>query len=153
MDPGLADAAVRAAYAYVLVAATESTHGVPLKVRQGHHGIVVQQILAHGHLLEPLAAFHWQEGRALCIHDIHRAEGPAIYLESLAMLFSGVAVTFVIGICFDNVRVRQIPFHQGLHPFAGDDVRAVLLARMQFDTHAAFDLAIHLLISLDEAFC
>ena len=69
------------------------------------------------------------------------------------MLLGGIAVALVIGIGLDYVGTFQVLLHQGFHPFAGDDVRAVLLAGVELHSHAAFDLAIHLLISLDEAFC
>ena len=149
--PRLADSAIRAAYAYVLVAAAEAAHGVALEVSEGDHGIIVKQVLAYGHLLEPLAAVNGQKGRALGIHDVHGAEGPAIHLQCLAMLLGGVAVTLVIGVGLDYVGALQVLLHQGFHPFAGDDVGAVLLARVELDAHAAFDLAIDLFIGLDQA--
>ena len=149
--PGLPDATVGAADAYVLVAAAETAHGVALEVSESDHGIVVQQVLADGHLLEPLAAVYRQKGRALGIHDVHGAEGPAVHLQCLAMLLGSVAVAFVIGIGLDYVGALQVLLHQGFDPFAGDDVGAVLLARVKLDAHAAFNLAIDLFIGLDQA--
>ena len=151
MYPGLPDATVGAADAYVLVAAAESSHGVALEVSEGYHGIVVQQVLADGHLLEPLAALHGKQRGAVLVHDVDGAEGPAVHLERLSVRFGGVAVTFVVGVGFDDVRAFQVFLHQGFHPFAGDDVGAVLLAGVKFHAHAAFNLAVHLLVGLDEA--
>ena len=87
--------------------------------------------------------------RALGIHDVHGAEGPAVHFQSLAMLLGSIAVTLVVGIGLDYVSALQVLLHQGFDPFAGDDVRAVLLARVEFDSHAAFNLAVDLLVSLD----
>ena len=69
------------------------------------------------------------------------------------MLWCGVAVTIVIGVSLDDVGIFQVFLHQCLHPFARNDVRAVLLAGVQFYAHAPRNLSVHLLVSLYESLC
>ena len=141
VDHLLADPAVGAADADVLVAAAEAAHGVALEVGQHNKGIVVGKGLAHGHVVEPLAAIHGQIHSALGVGDVHRAEGPAIDLQGLAVLFGGVAVALIEGVGLDDGSLRQVALHQLLHPLVGDDVRTVLLAGVQLDGYLAPDFA------------
>ena len=67
------------------------------------------------------------------------------------MLLGGVAVAFVVGVRFDNVCVGQVLRDEFLHPGGRDDVRAVLLAGVQFHTDAAANVCRHLLVGVDQA--
>lgn len=106
---------------------------------------------AHGHLGEPLAALDRQHHGAILVHDVHRAEGPAVHLEGFAVLLGGVAVAFIIGVGFHNVGVGQVVFNQRLHPGAGDDVGTVLFAGVRLDRHLAGQAAPDLLKRLAQA--
>ena len=151
VDPGLAHAAVGAADADVLVAAAEAALGVALEMGQRHHGVIVDQMASHGHLVEPLAADDRQRKGVFLVDDVHRAEGPAIDLDGFSVGLRGVAVALVVGVRLDDRRFRQVLLDQGFHPFARDDVRAVLLAGVELDAHAALDVAAHFLIRGDES--
>ena len=131
MDHFLTDAPVRAADADVFVAAAEAALGVALEVGQDHHGIVIFQVGTHKHPGEPFAALDGEGVCALLVHDIHRAEGPAVDLQRLPVLLGGVAVSRIIGVGLHDGGIMDRALHQGPHPVPGDDVGAVLLAGVQ----------------------
>jgi len=91
----------------VLVGAAKAPHGVALEVGHGQEGVIVQQILPHGHLREPLAALHREHHGAVLVQDVHRAEGPAVDLQGLSVLFCCVAVAVVIGVGLQNGGLGQ----------------------------------------------
>ena len=107
VNPFLADAPVRAADADILVRAAEAAHGVPLEMGQREERIVVQKILADGHLLEPLAVRHGEQRGALGVHNVYGREGPAVRLESFPVVFRRVAPVIVVGVRLDDGGVRQ----------------------------------------------
>ena len=148
VDPCLADAAVRTADADVLVGAAEAALHVTLEMGQGQHGVVVQQIFAHGHLREPLSAFHRQKRGAVLVQDVHRGEGPAVHFQSLPVVFRGVAVAVVVGVGLDDGSLRETLRDQLLHPGAGDDVRSLGFAGVELDAHAAGKVCADLVIDL-----
>ena len=123
MDHLLADTAIRAADADVLVGATEAAHRVALEVREHEQRIVIQEMRADGHLREPLAALDGQHGRAGLIHDIDGREVPAVDGQRLPVLLRRVAVTLIVGIRLDDLRLRQILRDELLDPRPRDDVR------------------------------
>ena len=106
---------------------------------------------AHRHAVEPLAAPNGQGQGVLLIHDVHGTEGPSVDLQSPAVLLSGVAVADIVGIGLDNSGVGDIFLNQLLHPGARDNVRAVLLAGMQFHGHTAHDVAAYCLVGLPQS--
>ena len=151
VDPGLADAAVSAADADVLAAAAETSLGMSLEMGENDHRVVVGDVAAHRHAVEPFAAFHRQGQGVLLVHDVHGAEGPSVDLQSPAVLLGGVAVADIVGIGLDNSGIRDIFLNQLLHPGARDNVRAVLLAGMQFHGHTAHDVAAYRLVGLSQS--
>ena len=56
----------------------------------------------------------------------------------------------VVGVGLDDVGLWQVLVHQRLHPFTGDDIRAVLLTRVQLYTHVSRNISAYLLIGIDE---
>ena len=152
VDPGFADAAVGAADADVLVGTAETALGVALEVGEGDHGIIVEQVVAHGHGLEPLATLHGDRHHALFVHDVDGAEGPAVDFQGLTVLLGRVAVALVVGVGLDDVGIGEVLLHQGFDPFARNDVGAVLFTGVELDAHAAGNLAIDFLVGLDKTF-
>ena len=102
VDFSFADAAVGAANAQVLIRSAEAAHGVALEVGKREHRVVVQHMGAHVHFIKPLAAGNGQGSNTFFVHDVYRAERPAVVGDGFAMLFGGVAVAFVIGVGFDD---------------------------------------------------
>ena len=137
VDLLLADAPVGTADADVLVAAAEATHGVALEVGQHQERVIVQHALAHVHLLKPLAALDGERGHAVLVGDVHRAEGPAVDGQGLAVLLGGVAAALIIGVGLDDGGFGQARSEQLLHPGAGDDVGSLSLAGVELDRHLA----------------
>ena len=105
---------------------------MPLKVREDQHRIVIDDMAAHRNFLEVLAAFNWQIHRSLSVHDVNRAEGPAVDFKGLEVILGGVAVAVIEGVRFDNRALRDACL-QGLHHFARQDVGTVTLAGMELN--------------------
>ena len=106
---------------------------------------------AHRHLVKPLAANDGQRHGVFLVKDVNGAEGPAVDLQRLAVQLGGEAVALVVGVGLDDVGTLQVLLNEGLHPFARDDVGAILLARVQFHAHAALNHFVHLLVGHDQA--
>ena len=64
-----------------------------LEVREDQHRIVVDDVPAHRNFLKVLAAFNGQIHRALSVHDVNRAEGPAVGPQGFTMPFRGLPRT------------------------------------------------------------
>ena len=137
VDVAFSDPAVRAADADVLVASAETALDVALEVRQYEQRVIVQHTLADMHFLEPLAALDRQRSRTVRVGDVHRAEGPAVDLQGLAVVLGRIAAALVIGVGFDDRRLRKAGGEQLLHPGAREDVRALGLAGVQLHGHLA----------------
>lgn len=94
----------RAADGDILHGATEAAHGMPLEMGKHDHGIVIDQMAAHGHFREVQAAAHRERHIAFLIHDIHGAEIPAVDPERFTMRLRCVAIP----------PVQRIGFHDAL---------------------------------------
>ena len=105
---------------------------MPLKVREDQHRIVVDDVAAHRNFLEVLAAFNGQIHRSLSVHDVNRAEGPAVDFKGLEVILGGVAVAVIERVGLDNRALRDTCL-QGLHHFARQDVGTVTLAGMELN--------------------
>ena len=92
---------------------------------------------AHGHLGKPLAAVYRQHYDAVLIQNVHRAEGPAVDGNGLAVLWRSIAVALIIRIGLHNRRAAEAFIDELFYPRAGDNVGTVLFARVQLDTHLA----------------
>ena len=112
------------------------------EVRQDKHGIVIGYALAHGHFFQVEAVGHWQIYIAMLIHDIDRAECPAIDLECFAMLCRGIAVAMIKGIGFHNGTIRDFGL-QGFDKIPWDDIWTVFFASMHLDGHLAVNALIY----------
>ncbi len=152
VDLSLADAAVRTADTDILVRAAKTAHHMSLEMRQHEQRIIVEDVLAHMHFREPLTVFNRQRCYAVLIHDVHRAERPAVYLQGLAVLRGRVAVALVIGVGLNDVGFRQVVFDQRFHPRARDDVGAVRFAGVQLDAGLAGQAAAHAAENTAQAF-
>ena len=100
-------------------------------------------MLAHGHFLEPSAAGHGQADVALGVHNVHGAEGPAVGLQGFPVPFRSLARAFVKHVALHNGTVGNGSL-EPLHPGAGQNVRPVGFAGVQFEG----DLAGHAFIDL-----
>ena len=151
MNHFLADAAVGAANADVLVGTAEAAHRMALKMRKDEQRVVIQHVRAHRHFREPFAALDWQHRRALFIHDIDRRKIPAVDSQRLAVFGRRIARALIIGIRFDNIGFRQFLCYKRLDPRTRDDVRAVRLARMQLDADFARHILRNGIVRLEQA--
>ncbi len=124
-----------------------------LKVGQDKHGIIVEQVAADRDLGDPLGALDGEHGCPLLVHDIDRAEGPAVVFDGLAVLFSAVAVTGIKGIGVHDHRVPELGLglNQVFDPGPGDDIGAVLLTGVELDGYLSVDIAVDLVVDLLQA--
>ena len=97
------------------------------------HGIVIQQVLAHGDLFKLFASGDGQGHVAVLVHDVYRGEGrPAVLFKRPAVAFRGLAQAAVEDVAFHHVGVGNRS-QKGFDPFAGQDVGAAGFAGMQLD--------------------
>lgn len=97
------------------------------------------------------AALHRQHHRALGIHDVHRAESPAVDFQGFTVVFRGVALTVVKRVRFNDGAVGNACL-KGLYHLARQDVGAVALTGVQLNGDFAGDLALDEVIELVEVF-
>ena len=135
-----------------LVGAAKTALRMAFEMGERHHGIVMDEMAPHRHPLEPFPAFDREGKGVFFVDDIDRGEGPSVHLKGLAVGFGRVSVPFVIGVRFDDGRIRKIFFKQRLHPFAGNDVGPMLFAGMELYPHLSADLAVYLLIGRNQPF-
>ena len=119
-----------------------------LEVSEHNEGVVIRKSSAHRHLLQVLSV-HREINAAIRVHDVNRAERPAIHLQRFEVILRRVAVTFIKGVRFHNRAVRHLSL-EGFHHIARQDIRAVAFARMELDAHTAGDVVIHQVIELDQ---
>ena len=150
MNPSLAYAPVSTPDADILVASAKPSLAVPFEVSKHNKGIVAGKVAADRHLVKPLAAMYGQGQGILFVHDIHWAKSPSVHFQRFAMLLCGITVAYIVSIGFHYLRIRQVFLQQFLHPRRGNDVGAVLLARMQLHPHLAFDAGIYPFVSLNK---
>ena len=148
---GLAHVPVGAADGDVLVRAAKAAAHMALEVREGEHGVILAQVAADAHLLEPLAAVQRPHGGAVLVEDVHGAEVPAVDLQRLAVALGGVAVAVIVGVGLHYDAAGDVLLDELLHPGAWDDVGPVGLAGVQLYRHLAREDAADALKGLDEA--
>ena len=73
---------------------------------------------------------------ALCVHDINRAERPAVHLQRFQMLFCGITVALIERVGFYDGAVGDLLL-QRFDQLARQNVGAVLFAGVQFDSNLA----------------
>ena len=122
---------------------------MPLKVREHDHGVVIDDMAAHGNFLEMLAAAHRQIHRASGIHDVNRTEGPAVDLERFKMLFGCKAIALIERVGFHDHGVRHRCL-ESLYHVTRQNVGTVLFARVQLDGHLAVDAFVDALVKVDQ---
>ena len=122
---------------------------MPLEMGKHDHGIVIDQMAAHGHFREVQAAAHRERHIAFLIHDIHGAEIPAVDPERFTMRLRCVAIPPVQRIGFHDAAFRH-PGLEGFHHVAGQDVRSVSFSGMQLDGCFAVNMPINLLIKANQ---
>ena len=103
-------------------------------------------MVSHVHFRKPFPILDRKGGGSIFIHDIHRGKGPAVYFQSLSVIFRGVTISFIIGVGFHDDSLREIFFQQMFHPFSGDDIRSVGLAGMQLHSNLACNISFDFLI-------
>ena len=150
MNPLLTDPSIRAADTDILVGTAESAHHMSLKMCQNNERIIVRHMRAVRHLLHPLTARNRKQHRSLFIHDVHRAESPAVDLQGLSMIFGIVAITVIVGIRLNNHSILKLRLccQKLLHPRTRNDVWSLRLTGMQLYANLACDLTVDLLINL-----
>ena len=132
----LADAAGCAADSQIFHGAAEAAHGVTLEVRQHEHGVVVDDVFAHGNFFEVLAVADGQINCALCVHDVDRAERPAVDLQRFQMALGGIAVTLIERVGFYDGAVGDLLL-QRFDQLERQNVGPVLFAGVQLDSYHA----------------
>ena len=152
MNPCLADPAVGTADADILIAASETALRMSFEMCQHDKRIVIGKMAPDGHFLKPFAAYDGKRQSVFFIHDVHRTESPSVHLQRLPVLLRRIAIANIICVCFHNAGIGQILADKRFHPFVRNDVRSVLLSRVQFHSDTAFDIGAHLLVSLYQAF-
>ena len=131
-----ADASVSTADSQVFHGAAEAAHSVALEVSKHEHGIVVDDVFAHGYFLEVLAAADRQINGSLCVHDINGAEGPAVDLQCFQMLFCGITVALIERVGFYDGAVGDLLL-QRFDQLARQNVGTVLFASVQLNGNLA----------------
>ena len=106
-----------------------------LKMGQYQQGIIVLDIFPHGHFGEPFSPFYRKKNRSVLVDNIHRAEGPAVYLQCFPVLLGGVTVPRIVSVCFEDSGPWESGIDQLLYPRPGDNVGAVLLSSVQLDPY------------------
>ena len=121
---------------------------------QGNQGIVFRHMGAVGHVIEPLSSLYRKIDRSVFIHDVDRAEGPAVYFQRLPVLLCRIAVSFVIGVRFDDHRVLEalLVLQYFLHPGSRDDVRTVRFAGVELYCDFPADLRVYFFIRFPDSF-
>ena len=84
-------AAVSAADADVLVRVAEATHRMAFEVCEHDKRVIAQHVAADADRIKPFAASDRQLYHAVLIHNVDRAERPAIGFQGLAMLLGRIA--------------------------------------------------------------
>ena len=92
-----------------------------------------------------LAAAHGKVDRSLGVHDVDRAEGPAVDLKRFKMLFGRVAVALIERVGLDNRAVGNGCLKR-FDEFAGQDVGTVLFTSMQLDGNVTVNALIDLVV-------
>ena len=152
MNPGLSDTAVCAADADILIRTAEAAFTVSLKMSQHEQGIVIQNILSHLQLGKPFSAFYRKRRCPVLIHDIDRAERPAVGLQGFSMILRRIAAAVIVGIRLYNRRLRKLFSDQFLHPGSGNDIRPVRLPGMKLNSHFSGQTAAYTGINLAQTF-
>ena len=152
VDPFFADFTVRAANADVFVGTAEAAHHVTFEMCQRDHSVIIKHGFTDGHVFEPLSSLDGKECGAFIIGDVNGAEGPAVDFQCLTVFFGRVAVTFVEGVGFDDMGIRQVCFDQVFDPIPRDDVRSVRFAGVEFDGNFAFDRGADALVDFLQSF-
>ena len=146
----LAGLAGSAADGDILERTAKTAHRMALEVGQHQHGIIVEQVLAHGHFLEVPSAGDGQGDVAVGIHDVHRAEGPAVGPQGLAVAFRGLAGAGVEDVALHDGALRDAGL-QGPHHVARQDVGAVGLTGMELDGDAPLQRGTDLFVDAQQA--
>ena len=132
------DASVGATDGEIFHGAAEAAHGVAFEVGEDDHGVVIDDVSAHGNFFEVVPAADGKGDGAFFVHDVDGAECPAVHGEGLAVELCGVAVAFVEGIRFHNGAFGNC-FLKRFDHVARQNVRAVLFAGVEFNGGFAVD--------------
>ena len=148
MDHPLTYLAVGAADTDVLIGTAKAALDMSLEMGQGEQRIILEHVLAYGHMIEPLAAFYRQISRTVFISDIDRAESPAVDFQCLTVLLGRIAVTDIVGVRLDDRCIFQCltGLNDFLDPGSRSKVRAVLFAGMELYCYLAADIAVNFFI-------
>lgn len=146
-------AAVSAADADVLVRVAEATHRMAFEVCEHDKRVIAQHVVADADRIKPFAASDRQLCHAVPIHNVDRAERPAIDLKRLSLLFGRVAVALVVGVRLDDMGILKLGLllMKRLDPVPRKDFRAMLLAGVELEPHFSVDVSVHLLIGTGKA--
>ena len=136
----------------LLQRAAEAAHGVPLKVGQHQHGIIVFKILAHMVLFDNLSVRDGQDQiGALGVQQIHgKAAAPAVLHEKPEVLVGGVPLPVVGGVALHNGAAHMLD--DGLPEFRPEKVLIAFLPGVQLDCHIPGQFLSSQLIKLHHLF-
>lgn len=105
---------------------------------------------AHGNFFKVLAAAYRQHNGTFFVHNVNRAEVPAVKGNGSAVLFGSIAPAFVQGVCFNYIAVGHMCLKR-LYHFARQNVRAVRFAGMQFNCNLAVNAFVNHIIKFNKS--
>ena len=141
----LADLSRRAADGDVLHRAAETAHGMAFEMCQDNHRIVIDDMAAHCDFFQMLTAADRQVNVAEFVHDIDRAESPAVDFQRFFMAFRRIAIAGVQRVRLYNSTVRNMS-HKFLDHIPRQDIRAMLFTSMKLYGHLAVNALVNLVI-------
>ena len=127
----------------------ESAHGVTFKVSQHQHRVVIDDAFAHRDFFEMESVTNRQIDITVLIHDIDRAERPAVNFKGLSMVGSVFSSAAVKRVRFNNRAVRN-RLLQSLNHVARENIRSVWFAGMQLDRYFSVDFFVDQVVKLDQ---
>ena len=105
---------------------------------------------AHGNFFKVLAPAYRQHNGAFFVHNVNRAEIPAVKGNGSAVLFGSIAPAFVQGVGFNYIAVGHMCL-KSLYHFARQNVRAVRFAGMQFNCNLAVNAFVNHIIKFNKS--
>ena len=138
-----ADWTVCAADSDILQRTAKPAHGMPFKMSQHYHRVVLQHVPADRHFLEVLPALDRNHHGTVLVHDVYRAEIPAVDLEGFAMIGSRKPLALIQSVGFHQAAIRNMLL-QGFHHLPRKNIGTMRLTGVYFDSYLSADLLIDL---------
>ena len=120
-----------------------------LEVSQHQHRVVIDNAFAHCDFFKVESVTNRQIDITVLIHDIDRAESPAVNFKGLSMVGSILSSAAVQGIRFNDRAVRN-GLLQSLNHVTRKNIGTVRFSGVQFDRHFPVNFFIDQVIKLDQ---